>query len=162
MAEAADAPLDDVDEAVLTGLAATYTAVDPPPSDLDDRVAFAVAPQHGDLDVEVAPLTEDLLVGAGTSAAGQPRTLTFDCPALTVMVTVVAVPGDQRRLDGWLAPAGMLVVDVRAGSSDTVTHTVTADSTGRFVVESVPRGLAQLTVHLARSARRVITPAVVL
>ena|SRR5689334_2117651 len=156
MAEAADGPLDDVDEAVLTGLAATYASVDPPPSDLDDRVAFAVALQFGDLDVEVAPLTEDLLVGAG------PRTLTFDCPALTVMVTVVAVPRGQWRLDGWLAPAGALVVDVRAGGSDTVTQTVTADSTGRFVVESVAAGLAQLTVHLARSGRRVITPAVVL
>ena len=162
MAEAADAPLDDVDAAVLAELAAMYTAADPPPSDLDDRVSFAVALQHGDLEMEVARLTEDLLVGAGARAADQPRTLTFDCPALTVMVTVVAVPRDQRRLDGWLAPAGALVVDVRAGGSDTVTHTVTADSTGRFVVESVPAGLAQLTVHLARSGRTVVTPAVVL
>jgi hypothetical protein len=78
------------------------------------------------------------------------------------MVTVVAIPRDQRRLDGWLAPAGALVVEVRTGGSDTVTHTVTADPTGRFVVESVPPGLAQFTVHLARSGRTVVTPAVVL
>ena len=162
MAEAADAPLDDVDAAGLAELAAMYSAADPPPSDLDDRVSFAVALQHGDLEVEVARLAEDLLVGAGARAADRPRTLTFDCPALTVMVTVVVLPQDRRRLDGWLAPAGPLVVDVRSGGSDTVTHTVTADTTGRFVVDSVPAGLAQLTVHLARSGRTVVTPAVVL
>jgi hypothetical protein len=162
MSEAADAPLDDADAAVLAELAAMYSTADPPPSDLDARVSFAVALQHGDLEMEVARLTEDLLVGAGASAADQPRTLTFDCPALNVMVTVVALPGDQRRIDGWLAPAGPLVVDVRAGGSDAVTHTVTADATGRFVVGSVPAGLAQLTVHLARSRRTVVTPAVVL
>lgn len=161
MSEAADAPLDEVDSAVLAELAAMYSAVDPPPSDLDDRVSFAVALQHG-LEMEVARLTEDLLVGGGARAADQPRTLTFDCPALTVMVTVVALPHDRRRLDGWLAPAGSLVVDVRAGGCDTVTHTVSADPTGRFVVESVPAGLAQLTVHLARSGRTVVTPAEVL
>ncbi|HEY7273860.1 MAG TPA: hypothetical protein VH502_14095 [Actinoplanes sp.] len=162
MSEAADAPLDEVDAAVLAELAAMYSTADPPPSDLDDRVSFAVALQHGDVELEVARLTEDLLVGAGARAADQPRTLTFDCPALTVMVTVVATPHDQRRLDGWLAPAGALVVDVRAGGSATVTHTVTADPTGRFVVEAVAAGLAQLTVHLARPGRTVVTPAVVL
>jgi hypothetical protein len=162
MSDAADAPLDEVDTALLAELAALYSVADPPPSDLDDRVSFAVALQHGDFDVEVARLTEDLLVGSGARATDQPRTLTFDCPALTVMVTVVALHHDRRRLDGWLAPAGALVVDVRAGGSETITHTVTADATGRFVVESVPAGLAQLTVHLARSGRRVVTPAVVL
>ena len=162
MSEAADAPLDEVDAAVLAELAAMYTVADPSPSDLDARVSFAVALQHGDLEMEVARLTEDLLVGGGARAADQPRTLTFDCPTLTVMVTVVALPHGQRRIDGWLAPAAALVVDVRAGGSGTVTHTVTADPTGRFVVESVPAGLAQLTVHLARSGRTVVTPAVVL
>ncbi len=162
MADAADAPLDEVDAAVLAELAALYTAADPPPSDLDERVAFAVALQHGALEMEVAHLAEDLLVGSGARAGDQPRTLTFDCPVLTVMVTVVALPQDRRRLDGWLAPTAALVVDVRAGGSDTITHTVTADQTGRFVVESVPAGLAQLTIHLGRSGRTVVTPAVVL
>jgi hypothetical protein len=162
MSEAADAPLDEGDTAVLAELAAMYSAADPPPSDLDARVSFAVALQHGDLELEVARLTEDLLVGAGARAAEQPRTLTFDCPSLTVMVTVVVLPRDQRRIDGWLAPAGPLVVDIRAGGSAAVTQTVTADATGRFVVDSVPAGLAQLTVHLPRSSRAVVTPAVAL
>jgi hypothetical protein len=162
MGNAANAPLDEIDVAVLAELAAFYTATDPPPSDLDERVAFAVALRHGDFEMEVARLTDDLVVGSGVRAGHQPRTLTFDCPALTVMVTVVALPHDRRRLDGWLAPAGALGVDVRAGGSDPVTHTVTADPAGRFVVESLPAGLAQLTVRLGRSGRTVVTPAVVL
>jgi hypothetical protein len=162
MSDAADAPLDERDTAVLAELAATYSAVDPPPSDLDARVSFALALQHGDLELEVARLTEDVLVGAGTRAAEQPRTMTFDCPSLTLMVAVVVLPRDQRRIDGWLAPAGPLVVDVRVGGSAAVTQTVTADAAGRFVVDSVPAGLAQLTVHLPRSPRAVVTPAVVL
>ena len=39
---------------------------------------------------------------------------------------------------------------------------VTADDTGRFVIEAVPAGLAQLTVRLPAAGRTVVTPAVVL
>jgi hypothetical protein len=156
----ADAPLDEVDADVLAELAAAYAVADPPPPDLDERVTFAVALHHGE--VEVARLTEDLVVGSGARAAEQPRTLTFDGESLTVMVTVVALPGDRRRLDGWLAPPASLAVELRAGGSAGVTHAVTADETGRFVIEAVPAGLAQLTVRLPAAGRTVVTPAVVL
>jgi hypothetical protein len=157
----ADAPLDEVDADVLAELAAAYTVADPPPPD-HERVTFAVALHHGGLEVEVARLTEDLMVGSGARAAEQPRTLTFDGESLTVMVTVVALPGDRRRLDGWLAPPAPLAVELRAGGIDGVTHAVTADDTGRFVIEAVPAGLAQLTVRLPAAGRTVVTPAVVL
>ena len=157
-----DAPLDEVDADVLAELAAAYTVADPPPPDLDELVTFAVALHHGGLEVEVARLAEDLVVGSGARAAEQPRTLTFDGESLTVMVTVVALPGDRRRIDGWLAPPAPLAVELRAGGSDGVTHAVTADETGRFVIEAVPAGLAQLTVQLPAAGRTVVTPAVVL
>jgi hypothetical protein len=157
-----DAPLDEVDADVLAELAAAYTVADPPPPDLDERVTFAVALHHGGLEVEVARLAEDLMVGSGARAAEQPRTLTFDGESLTVMVTVVALPGDRRRIDGWLAPPAPLAVELRAGGSDGVTHAVTADATGRFVIDAVPAGLAQLTVRLPAAGRTVVTPAVVL
>jgi len=157
-----DAPLDEVDADVLAELAAAYTVADPPPPDLDELVTFAVALHHGGLEVEVARLAEDLVVGSGARAAEQPRTLTFDGESLTVMVTVVALPGDRRRIDGWLAPPAPLAVELRAGGSDGVTHAVTADETGRFVIEAVPAGLAQLTVRLPAAGRTVVTPAVVL
>ena len=160
--EAADDPLDEFDRTVLDELAATYALIDPPPADLDQRVGFAIALDR-DLDLEVARLTEDQVAGSGARAgADQARTLTFDCAALTVMVTVVALPGDRRRLDGWLAPAAPLTVEVRSGGGTEVTHAVTTDETGRFVVDDIPPGLAQLTVHLPQPGRTVVTPAVVL
>ena len=159
MPGAADEPLDEFDLAVLDELAATYAAADPPPADLDDRVKFAIALDR-DLELEVAQVTEEASVGSGARAgAGQARTLTFDCATLTVLVTVVPLPGDLRRIDGWLAPAAPLAVEVRSGE---ITHAVTADDAGRFVLDGVPPGLAQLTVHVPQSGRTVVTPAVVL
>jgi hypothetical protein len=162
MPAGADEPLDEFDLTVLDELAAGYARADPMPSDLDERVAFAMAVDR-DLDLEVAGLTEDLVVGSGARAgADQARTLTFDCATVTVMVTVVPLPGDRRRIDGWLAPPAALAVQVRAGGGSAVTHEVRADDAGRFVVPDVPPGLAQLTVHLSEPGRTVVTPAVVL
>jgi hypothetical protein len=158
---AADEPLDEVDIALLGELAAAYAEMDPPPPDLDARVTFAIAIDR-EIETEVARLAEDLLVGSGARAADQPRTLTFDAESLTVMVTIVALPGGRFRMDGWLAPAAALPVELRAGGQAAVTHAVTADDTGRFVIEPVPAGLAQLIVHLTGSGRTVVTPAVVL
>jgi hypothetical protein len=160
MSESADAPLDEVDAAILDELAHTYSLADPPPSDLDDRVIFAVALGH--LDAEVARLSEDLLVGSGARAGEQPRTVTFESASLTVMVTVVVLPGGQRRVDGWLAPPAPLRVEMRTAGSLAATHAVTADDTGRFVVDGIPPGLMQLIVHLPEPARVVVTPSVVL
>jgi hypothetical protein len=160
MSESADAPLDELDAAILDELAATYSLVDPPPPDLHDRVTFAIAVR--DLDAEMARLTEDVLVGSGARGGERPRTVTFDSTSLTVMVTVVVLPGGRRRVDGWLAPPGPLRVEMRTAGSRDPTHSVTADDTGRFVVEAVPPGLAQLIVRLAAPDRTVVTPPLVL
>ena len=160
MSESADAPLDDSDAAILAELAAAYSLADPPPADLDERVRFAIA--LGDIEAEVARLAEDVLVGSGARAGEQPRTVTFDSESLTVMVTVVVLPGGRRRIDGWLAPPAPLRVEMRTAGSRHATHAVTADDTGRFVVDDVPLGLAQLIVHLTERERAVITPSVVL
>jgi hypothetical protein len=159
MSEAADAPLDEVDATILDELAAVDALVDPPPADLDARVSFALALRH--VDAEVARLSEDLLVGSGARGAGQPRTITFDADRLTIMVTVVVVPGGRLRVDGWLAPAGPLRVELRTAER-AGTFAAAADDTGRFVVDGVPPGLAQLIVHLPEPGRTVVTPTVVL
>lgn len=158
MSEPTDGPLDAVDEAILAELAAAYAAADPPPPDLDLRVRFALA--AGDLDAEVARLSEDLLAGSGARAGGQPRTVTFEAASLSVMLTVVERPDGRRRLDGWLAPPAQLGVELRAAGSRTPTHAVTADEGGRFVFDDVPPGLAQLTVRQTEPGRTVLTPAV--
>jgi len=53
-------------------------------------------------------------------------------------------------------------VQMRTAGSRDVTHAVTADGTGRFVIDDVPPGLAQLIVHLPDRDRTVVTPPVAL
>jgi hypothetical protein len=166
MTDFADLPLDSEDQEILHRLAAIYTRSDPPPADLDQRVLFAIA--LDDVDVEVARLSEDLLVGSGARGTERTRTITFDAESRTVMVTVVERQDGQVRLDGWLAPPAALEVELRilgsAPDAPASSRIVAADAAGRFVFDQIPHGLAQLLVHPAddSQAPRVVTPSLVL
>ncbi len=161
MTDFAEAPLDDVDQAILAQVAALHALLDPPPADLDERVRFAVA--LADVEVEVARLTEDLLAGSGARGSERTRTITFDAASRTVMVTVVERPDNLVRIDGWLAPGEALRVELRLPEPAPARVTI-ADDNGRFVFDAVPHGLAQLLVHPADDggAPRVVTPTLVL
>jgi hypothetical protein len=164
MTHAADQPLDEIDEAILDELAIIDTLVDPPPADLDERVRFAIALR--DVDIEVARLSDDRLISSGARDTERSRTITFDSENLTVMVTVVTRPDGRRRLDGWLAPAGPLQVELRTAGGQAAgqqrLHVVTADDTGRFVLDDVEPGLTQLVVYPTGPGLTVVTPSVVL
>jgi hypothetical protein len=170
-------PLDDTDRTLLDRLAAVAGRVDPVPADLDDRVLFALAlDDPGALAVEVARLSDEQLVGSGARAAERTRTITFDADSRTIMVTLVERPDGRVRIDGWLAPAVAVPVELRlAGAGDgttddtgegagegAATETVTSDETGRFVFDRVPHGLAQLRVGAPGGGARVVTPSLVL
>jgi hypothetical protein len=157
----AEAPLDDVDQAILARVAALHALLDPPPADLDERVGFAVA--LADVEVEVARLAEDRFAGSGARASERTRTITFDAASRTVMVTVVDRPDNLVRIDGWLAPGQPLRVELRLPEPAPAQVTI-ADDNGRFVFDAVPHGLAQLLVHPADDddAPRVVTPTLVL
>jgi len=90
-------------------------------------------------------------------------------------VTVTASAAGTVRLDGWLAPAAPLRVELRlrAGgpggtgggavdggpASGGEVLSVTADEVGRFVFDGVRPGLAQLLVHpIAGGGTTVVTP----
>jgi hypothetical protein len=160
----ASEPLDELDTEILAGIAELYAAADPPPGWLDDRVRFAIDLEN--LDVVVSRLQEDLLVGASARGSERARTVTFDADSLTIMVTVTDGTGGMR-VDGWLAPAGPLRVELRlAGGSGRRVEAV-ADGTGRFVFTGVSTGLAQLIVHPTAGsgvdlATTVVTPSIVL
>src|SRR5215831_1276494 len=111
MTDPADMPLDDVDQAVLDRLAAVHALLDPPPADLDERVSFAIALDA--LDAEVARLSEQLTVGSGARSSERTHTITFDAASRAVMITVVGRPDGLVRIDGWLAPAAELRVELR-------------------------------------------------
>lgn len=158
MTSSADQPLDDDDLAVLRRLAEVYALLDPPPADLDERVWFAIT--LGELDAEVARLSEELTVGSGARGSERTRTITFDADSRAVMITIAERADGLVRIDGWLAPAAALRVELRL-PEPAQPRIVTADTAGRFALDGVPHGIAQLLVHPAAddASPRVVTPA---
>jgi hypothetical protein len=77
-----------------------------------------------------------------------------------VLISIVARPDGQVRIDGWLAPAAALQVELRL-PEPAPSRVATADEAGRFVFDRVPRGIAQLLVQPppGGTAPRVVTPA---
>ncbi len=165
MTDFADHPLDDNDQEVIDRLATVHSVLDPPPADLDERVLFAIA--LGDIDGEVARLSEEALIGSGARGSERTRTITFDADSRTIMITIVGRSDDLLRLDGWLAPPAVLRVELRF-SEPAPSQFVASDDAGRFVFDGVPHGLAQLIVHPpgqgleGGETPRVATPSIVL
>lgn len=161
----ADRPLDRTDQAILRQLAALHTRLDPPPADLDERVRFAIALDG--VETEVARVQRDLLVGSGARGSERTRTITFDAESRTVMITITDLRDGLVRLDGWLAPAVALRVELRF-PEPAPSRVVTSDEAGRFAFDGVPRGLAQMLVHPPETATgedalpRVVTPSLAL
>jgi hypothetical protein len=145
----ADAPLDDVDAAILDDVRAMHDRLDPPPADLNDRVKFAI--RLADSNIEISRLLEDTLVTAATRTVDGVRAITFESPILTIMIMVTNPGPGHVRLEGWLAPPGPWRVALRLagvlGGGDGPTFEVPADHTGRFVFEDIRSGLAQLIVQ---------------
>ena len=157
MTDPADLPLDDEDQAILDRLAALDTLLDPPPADLDELVSFAIALDS--LDAELARRTEQIIVGSGARSE-RAQTITFDADSRAVMITIVDQADSLVRVDGWLAPAAAMRVELRL-PEPAPSRTVTADAAGRFVFDGVPHGIAQLLVHPTEgdTSPRVVTPA---
>jgi hypothetical protein len=142
----AASPLDDLDEAILADLAQLLTEVDPMPDDLVSRIQFSLA--LDEVYAEVAELTrlpaDALAVRHDPTAAERTQSLTFSAERLTAMVTVTRSDG-ELRMDGWVAPAARFLVRVRMQDDDQ--REVVTDDSGRFVVEGLPDGFAQLSFH---------------
>jgi hypothetical protein len=158
MTDPAELPLDDEDQAILDRLAAVHTLLDPLPADLDERVSFAIALDT--VDAEVARLSDQLTVGSGARSSERTHTITFDADSRAVMITIADRPDSLVRIDGWLAPAAALQVELRL-PEPAPSRIVTADSAGRFAFDSVPHGIAQLLVQPPEgdASPRVVTPA---
>ena len=158
VARAAAEPLDETDLALLVEVAAALDLADPVPDDLVARISFSLA--LDEVYAEVAAITrvpDDALAVRSDPAAGmRTETLTFAAERLTAMVTVTRTGADEVRLDGWIAPAAAVRVLLRMQEG---TQEVDSDEAGRFVVEGVPEGFAQLTfVPVGDEASTVVTP----
>ncbi|MEU0521686.1 hypothetical protein [Streptosporangium sp. NPDC006007] len=139
-----------------------YSAVDPVPATLVERLQFALDLESHE--IEVLRPYEEVGLAAGVRGGEEARTITFDSDDLTIMISVSAQNTQTVRLDGWLAPPSDHVVELRTSEGPI---TVRADAQGRFVLDAVPLGLAQLVVRQALDDPResrilAVTPSIVL
>lgn len=169
----AEGLIDERDEELLRTLRECHELLDPMPDSVVQRSLFALAVE--DIDAEVFRLAEQYrLEPAGTrggaadgddaqGAGEEARVITFDSDSLTIMIRI-SLLGGGVRIDGWLAPARECRVELRCGER---LMDADVDAEGRFVLDAVPRGLAQLVVRLGESLtgggrQSILTPAIVL
>lgn len=145
-ADLAAQPLDAGDTALLSEVATMYDDVDPVPADLVQRVKFALA--LDEVFDEVAQITrvpvDAAAVRSGLADATCTDTLTFAAAHLSAMVTVTRSGTGRVRIDGWVSPVGDRRVIVRMQGTARETR---ADDSGRFVVDDLREGFAQLVFH---------------
>ena len=152
-------PLDGEDVAILSALAAFYNRTDGVPEGLAERLAFGVA--LAEMEAELAELqnVEADLVGVRGGEPEEARTITFASGSLSAMVTISAENGQSVRIDGWVAPAEAMDVDLRL---PTTQRRISSDEDGRFVFTDVPHGLVTLVFRGEMDGRTgprpVITP----
>ncbi|SDJ44213.1 hypothetical protein SAMN05444157_3379 [Frankineae bacterium MT45] len=148
--------LDETDQSLMLSIADFYDYTDPMPEGLVARVQFAMTLDA--LHTEVAEL-QRLSEGSlshRSEAADEVQTVTFTSASLTTMVTISPAATGFVRVDGWIAPAATVEVELRheVGSFQAV-----ADLDGRFAFESVPHGMAQFILRVPGTDRPpVITP----
>ncbi len=147
-------PLPEDDAELLDVVRQVLDAADPMPSDLVERVRFAIDLE--DVDVEVSRLVE-MPVPAGARSDEFARLVTFQSDSLTIMVTLEQGTDGTTRIDGWLTPAACRRIEVRCTSGPLSTE---SDDTGRFSLAAVPAGNVRLVVHDSGSTLRVITPTI--
>jgi hypothetical protein len=150
--------VDETDLRILRHMAELYERADPVPTGLVERIQFGITLDA--LHAEIAQLQRSAeLTGVRSSGAPDTQSITFTSTSLTTMVTITVLSADYVRVDGWLAPVGEVSVELRTRDR---TFSVTSDPDGRFVFESVPRGLAQFAMHrgAGEDGPGVVTPTI--
>lgn len=150
--------VDETDLRILRDMAELYQQADPVPTGLIERIQFGITLDA--LHAEIAELQRSAeFTGVRSAGAADTQSITFTSTSLTTMVTITVLSADQVRIDGWLAPVGEVSVELRTRDR---TFTVSSDADGRFVFESVPRGLAQFTMHprAGEDGPGVVTPTI--
>jgi hypothetical protein len=158
LTELSTAQVDAEDVRVLGRLASLYESIDPVPAGLLERLEFGITLDA--LHAEIAGLQRsDDLAGVRSGEATHAQTVTFTSASLTTMVTITPMSADRVRIDGWAAPGGGVLVELRTAGAQL--HT-TADADGRFVFDDVARGLAQFVLRAPAGTAHapVVTPSI--
>ncbi len=151
-------PLDASDFALLETAQAAYQRIDPVPAGLVERIQFELTLDA--LNAEVATLIQlDLAAAGARGVTEEVRTITFTSDSLTTMVTLTPQETDTVRIDGWATPGAGLKIEVLLIDGPRETY---ADEDGRFVFESVPKGLAKFALYIPRGAEEstVLSPTI--
>jgi hypothetical protein len=145
-ARSAGEPLDELDARILAGVRSLWDALDPVPSTLVDQIRFAMDLESADF--EVLRLTERMRFEVARGEE-QSRLITFDSDSLTIMIKIDLNRNGTVRVDGWLTPPASHPIELRttAGSLSTA-----SDDGGRFALDGITPGMAQLVVRPARWA----------
>jgi hypothetical protein len=150
--------LSEQDEAFLDALRTMWEEADPLPPGLVERVRFAVDLEALDaldtLDAELARLVEVSRLVAARSDEFT-RLVTFQSDSLTIMITLDPRVDGTTRVDGWLSPGARHRIELRCPAGALRAE---SDDAGRFALDGVPAGTAQLVVHDVDHSYRVVTP----
>ena len=155
----ATSALDDTDAQILRELRELWTAVDPPPPGLTEKVQFAMTVAA--LEAEVARIVQE---GALESAAvrsdyEQISTMTFASESVSAMIDIEEGGADGRRtVHGWVSE-NAIEVELRERHR---CRRVAVDATGRFSFDGVEAGLVHFVFRHTTDGddRPVITPAI--
>ena len=154
--ELAAGSIDAVDLSVLDRIEALYAQLDPVPDGLVDRVQFGITLEA--LHAEIAQLQRSADLVGVRSDLTDAQTITFTSARLTTMVTISPISADLTRIDGWIVPGDGVTVELRTREG---VHSTTSDADGRFVFESVARGMAQFVLRSTDpDAAPVMTPSI--
>ena len=141
-----------------------FAHADPVPSDLAERMKFAITVQA--LHAEVAELMDSaLLTTRGADSKVEPTpidSVTFTAASVSLMVS--ASPSEQDdtdvrvRVDGWVTSPGAQVEAVTTEGS----RSAIADANGRFVLDDLPHGPVHFVITDPdnEDVRPVITPTI--
>lgn len=156
--------IDARDIANLSHVRDLFGHADPVPSDLAERVKFAIT-VHA-LHAEVAELMDSaLLTTRGAEVTVEPtptESVTFTAASLSLMVSAGPTDADELedrvRVDGWVTTPGARVEAVTAEGSSSVI----SDANGRFVLDDLPHGPVHFVVTGPdnEDTRPVITPTI--
>jgi hypothetical protein len=160
-ARSANEPLDELDARILAGVRSLWDALDPVPSTLVDQIQFAT--QLESVDFEVLRLTERMRFEVARGAE-QSRLITFDSDSLTIMIKIDLNRNGTVRVDGWLTPPASHPIELRGTEGSLTT---TSDDGGRFALDGIEPGMAQLVIRPTGTVpgdrgRTVTTPSIVL
>lgn len=158
----ATSELDETDAQILRELRELWTAVDPPPPGLTERVQFAMTVAA--LEAEVARIVQESMdtdenAMAVRSDYERVSTVTFASESVSAMIDIEEDGGDGlRAVHGWVSE-NAIEVELRERRR---CRRAPVDATGRFSFEQVEPGLVHFVFRHTtdRDDPPVITPAI--